>query len=112
MLVAQNRSFWKSPGAREKSKFLPRSKKSSEWLVSAGCLCKQQSDKRAVFEIEGDKGRLVRGDFARMVVECGWDLNELRPSAMSLEEIFLELTGSPTRLRKRTRRRNKEEVKQ
>jgi hypothetical protein len=27
-------------------------------------------------------------------VECGWDLNELRPAAMSLEEIFLQLTGS------------------
>src|SRR5262249_39379937 len=56
--------------------------------------CTQQADNRAVFEVEGDKGRLVRGDLARMVVECGWDLNELRPAAMSLEEIFLELTGS------------------
>jgi hypothetical protein len=28
------------------------------------------------------------------VVECGWDLNELRPAAMSLEEIFLQLTGT------------------
>jgi hypothetical protein len=26
------------------------------------------------------------------VVQCGWDLNELRPAAMSLEEIFLKLT--------------------
>ena len=24
---------------------------------------------------------------------AGWDLNELRPAAMSLEEIFLQLTG-------------------
>jgi hypothetical protein len=30
---------------------------------------------------------------ARVVVESGWDLNELRPTAMSLEEIFLQLTG-------------------
>jgi hypothetical protein len=36
----------------------------------------------------------VRGDLARAVVQAGWDLNELRPSAMSLEEIFLQLTGS------------------
>ena len=57
-------------------------------------LCKQQIDSRAVFEVESQKGRLVRGDLARTVVECGWDLNELRPSAMSLEEIFLQLTGS------------------
>jgi ABC-2 type transport system ATP-binding protein len=46
-----------------------------------------------VFEIESQKGRLVRGDLARAVVESGWDLNELRPAAMSLEEVFLQLTG-------------------
>ncbi len=57
-------------------------------------LCKQQVDSRAVFEIESQKGRLARGDLARTVVECGWDLNELRPAAMSLEEIFLQLTAS------------------
>lgn len=57
-------------------------------------LCKQQVDSRAVFEVEAQKGRLVRGDLARAVVESGWDLNELRPAAMSLEEIFLQLTGS------------------
>ena len=38
---------------------------------------------------KADKGTLVRGDLARAVVEAGWDLNELRPAAMSLEEIFL-----------------------
>jgi len=57
-------------------------------------LCKQQVDSRAQFEVESEKGRLVRGDLARTVVECGWDLNELRPAAMSLEEIFLQLTES------------------
>jgi ABC-2 type transport system ATP-binding protein len=56
-------------------------------------VCKQQVDSRAVFEIESQKGRLVRGDLARAVVESGWDLNELRPAAMSLEEVFLQLTG-------------------
>src|SRR5262249_34786361 len=59
-------------------------------------LCKQQVDSRAVFEVESEKGRLVRGDLARAVVESGWDLNELRPAAMSLEEIFLQLTKSET----------------
>ena len=59
-------------------------------------LCKQQLDGRAVFEIESQKGRLVRGDLARTVVQCGWDLNELRSAAMSLEEIFLQLTQSET----------------
>src|SRR5438105_3542055 len=60
-------------------------------------LCKQQVDSRALFEVESQKGRLVRGDLARAVVESGWDLNELRPAAMSLEEIFLQLTGDETR---------------
>ena len=56
-------------------------------------LCKNQVDSRAVFEVES-KGAFVRGDLARAVVDAGWDLNELRPSAMSLEEIFLQLTQS------------------
>ena len=38
----------------------------------------------------GRIGRLV----FRAIVESGWDLNELRPAAMSLEEIFLQLTGA------------------
>jgi hypothetical protein len=57
-------------------------------------LCKQQADNRAVFEVESQKGGLVRGNLARAVVQAGWDLNELRPAAISLEEIFLQLTKS------------------
>ncbi len=55
-------------------------------------LCKEQADGHALFEVESQKGRMVRGDMARAVVESGWNLNELRPAAMSLEEIFLQLT--------------------
>lgn len=55
-------------------------------------VCKQHVDSQALFEVESQKGRLVRGDLARAVVQGGWDLNELRPAAMSLEEIFLQLT--------------------
>ena len=55
-------------------------------------VCTQQVDSRAVFEVDSEKGRLVRGDLARAVVESGWDLNELRPASMSLEEVFLQLT--------------------
>jgi ABC-2 type transport system ATP-binding protein len=47
-----------------------------------------------VFEVQSEKGQLVRGDLARAVVAAGWDLNELRPSAKSLEEVFLQLTGT------------------
>jgi ABC-2 type transport system ATP-binding protein len=49
-------------------------------------------DSRGTFEVETEKG-FVRGDLARAVVDSGWDLNELRPAAMSLEEVFLQLTG-------------------
>jgi ABC-2 type transport system ATP-binding protein len=55
---------------------------------------KEERGGGSVFEVESDKGKLVRGDLARAIVESGWDLNELRPSAMSLEEVFLQLTGS------------------
>src|SRR5215510_8883093 len=53
---------------------------------------KDGEDNRYTFEIEGGKD-LVRGDLARAVVESGWDLNELRSTAMSLEQVFLQLTG-------------------
>ncbi len=49
---------------------------------------------RSSFEVESLKDRVIRGDVARAVVESGWNLNELRPTAMSLEEIFLQLTGA------------------
>jgi len=65
-------------------------------------LCKQQVDARAVFEVESQKGSLVRGDVARAIVESGWDLNELRPSAMSLEEVFLQLTAAEAESQKET----------
>jgi ABC-2 type transport system ATP-binding protein len=54
---------------------------------------KQSGGNRNSFEVESRKG-FVRGDLARAVVESGWDLNELRSAAMSLEEIFLQLTGT------------------
>jgi len=56
-------------------------------------VAKQRQDNCNSFEVESRKG-FVRGDLARAVVESGWDLNELRPTAMSLEEIFLQLTGA------------------
>jgi ABC-2 type transport system ATP-binding protein len=56
---------------------------------------KEKQQNRASFEIESHTTGFVRGDLARAVVESGWDLNELRPTAVSLEEIFLQLTGEP-----------------
>jgi len=62
-------------------------------------LFKETRENRVVFEVEGQHGRAIRGDLARAVVESGWDLNELRSAAVSLEEVFLQLTsvdGAPS----------------
>ena len=52
------------------------------------------SDHRPAFEIEVTRGQELRGELARAVVQSGWNLLELRPLGLSLEEVFLELTGS------------------
>ena len=57
---------------------------------------KETRQNRSIFEVESLKDRFIRGDVARAVVESGWNLNELRPAAMSLEEVFLQLTGAET----------------
>jgi ABC-2 type transport system ATP-binding protein len=53
---------------------------------------KEKRGSRSLFEVESQKNKFTRGDLARAVVEAGWDLNEMRPAAVSLEEIFLQLT--------------------
>jgi ABC-2 type transport system ATP-binding protein len=57
-------------------------------------ILKEQQSTLSRFEVETQKDHFVRGDLARAIVEAGWDLNELRSAAVSLEEIFLELTGT------------------
>jgi ABC-2 type transport system ATP-binding protein len=57
-------------------------------------LYRETRGERMLFEIESLQGRSVRADVARAVVNSGWGLNELRPLAVSLEEVFLQLTGS------------------
>ena len=59
-------------------------------------LFKDKKQNRSTFELESRKDSFVRGDLARAVVESGWDLNELRPTSVSLEEVFLQLTGDHT----------------
>ena len=44
------------------------------------------------YEVSSESGRDIRRDLARAVVSQNWGLLELRPSRMSLEEIFLSLT--------------------
>jgi ABC-2 type transport system ATP-binding protein len=60
----------------------------------AAVALRERRDSRTTFEVQSSKDRFVRGDLARAVVAAGWELNELRPAAVSLEEIFLQLTGS------------------
>ncbi len=52
-------------------------------------------DDRLHFTVESLEGRHIRPGLARAVIDAGWNLNELHGMALSLEEIFLELTGSP-----------------
>jgi ABC-2 type transport system ATP-binding protein len=56
-------------------------------------MMKDSKDGRLVFEVESLSGRHIRADLARTVVNAGWNLNELRPVGLSLEDIFLQLTG-------------------
>jgi ABC-2 type transport system ATP-binding protein len=55
---------------------------------------KQPRDGRLTFEVESLQGRHIRADLARSVVQAGWNLSELRPVGLSLEEIFLQLTAA------------------
>ena len=62
----------------------------------ASAMSRDSKENRLIFEVQSQHGQLVRGDLARAVVEAGWDLNELRSAGMSLEEVFLQLTGGET----------------
>jgi ABC-2 type transport system ATP-binding protein len=53
---------------------------------------RDSADGRLTIEVHSDKGQDVRAELARAVVESGWKLYELKPSGMSLEDIFLKLT--------------------
>jgi ABC-2 type transport system ATP-binding protein len=54
---------------------------------------KDSRDGRLVFEVESLQGRQIRADLARAVVTAGWNLTELHAVGLSLEDIFLQLTG-------------------
>jgi len=55
---------------------------------------KVTSGDRFIYEIESLQGQNPRPDVARAVVNAGWNLLELKSTTLSLEEIFLELTGA------------------
>ena len=49
----------------------------------------------ARFTVESVKGQHIRPALAKMVIDSGWQLNELHAMGLSLEEIFLQLTNVP-----------------
>jgi ABC-2 type transport system ATP-binding protein len=77
-----------SPGAGEVQQRLEQVSGVSRVMM------KDSRDGRLVFEVESLQGRHIRSDLARSVVNAGWNLNELRPVGLSLEDIFLQLTSN------------------
>jgi ABC-2 type transport system ATP-binding protein len=55
---------------------------------------KDSKSGRLTFEVESLQGRQIRPELARSVVTAGWNLSELRPVGLSLEEVFLQLTAA------------------
>ena len=49
-------------------------------------------DGKYLFEVVSQQGKNARADLARAVVHAGWNLWEMK-SPLSLEEVYLELTG-------------------
>jgi len=60
-------------------------------------MMKDSKDGRLTFEVESLQGRQIRADLARSVVNAGWNLSELRPVGLSLEDVFLQLTAAETK---------------
>lgn len=63
-----------------------------EKLLTIKGVNKVQRKDDGLFEFQYAPGQDVRPEVAKVVVNAGYDLLELRPIGMSLEEIFLQLT--------------------
>ena len=57
-------------------------------------IMRDSKDGRLRFEVESLQGRQIRPGLARAVVQAGWGLNDLHAVGLSLEDIFLQLTGA------------------
>ena len=55
---------------------------------------KARLGERLSFEVESLPDRNARADVARAVVHAGWNLLELKSTALSLEEAYLQITGA------------------
>jgi ABC-2 type transport system ATP-binding protein len=53
---------------------------------------REASGTRVTLEVHAEKGKDVRAELARAIVESRWRLFELKTSGLSLEDIFLKLT--------------------
>jgi len=51
------------------------------------------AEDRLIFEVESLPDRNPRPDVARAIVHAGWNLLELKSTTLSLEEVYLQLTG-------------------
>lgn len=49
---------------------------------------------RLIFEVESLPQQNARADVARAVVHAGWDLLELKSTSLTLEEVYLQVTGA------------------
>jgi ABC-2 type transport system ATP-binding protein len=54
---------------------------------------KSISPEKLIFEVDGLPDRNPRPDVARAVVHSGWNLLELKSTTLSLEDVYLQLTG-------------------
>jgi ABC-2 type transport system ATP-binding protein len=61
-------------------------------------LLRDSRNARLMFEVEGLQGRPIRAELARTVVNSGWSLGELRMMGTTLEDVFLQLTKSETKV--------------
>ncbi len=67
-----------------------------EKLLAVKGVGKVQRKEDGLFEFHFAPGQDVRPEVAKLVVNAGYDLLEMRPIGMSLEEIFLQLTREET----------------
>jgi ABC-2 type transport system ATP-binding protein len=67
-----------------------------EKLLAVKGVSKVQRKEDGLFEFHFAPGQDVRPEVAKLVVNAGYDLLEMRPIGMSLEEIFLQLTREET----------------
>jgi ABC-2 type transport system ATP-binding protein len=58
---------------------------------------RESKNGRSYFEVESGEAKNISADLARAVVEGGYNLTELKPLGMSLEDVFLQLTSAESK---------------